>query len=204
MAHLTAVKRIFCYLKETEWELDTAVQCWYWHSAWACWIFRCRLCKWHWHRRSTRGNVFMVSDGAVSWLSNKQTTVALSTTEAEYFTLNSATQEAIWSGTSASVSPPPYMKTIRVPLQSHHQKLQSEEKQAYWRLSSLYSRGTTEWNSLCRILSDRSNGCWHPDQASDMTTAPDTQNKTWTTVTWTTNWHEILILSHYLTHWYWY
>ena len=47
-------------------------------------------------RHSTTGNVFTVSGGAVSWLSQKQATVALSIAEAEYITLGSAAQEAIW------------------------------------------------------------------------------------------------------------
>ena len=48
------------------------------------------------NRHSTTGNVFLMSGGAVSWLSQKQATVALSTAEAEYVALGSATQEAIW------------------------------------------------------------------------------------------------------------
>ena len=38
----------------------------------------------------------VMSGGAVSWLSHKQATVALSTTEAEYMPLGSAVQEAMW------------------------------------------------------------------------------------------------------------
>ena len=37
-----------------------------------------------------------MSSGAVSWLRHKQTTVALSTAEAEYTALGSAVQEAKW------------------------------------------------------------------------------------------------------------
>ena len=47
-------------------------------------------------RHSITGNVFVMSGGAVSWLSQKQATVALSTAEAEYVALGSAAQEAIW------------------------------------------------------------------------------------------------------------
>ena len=40
--------------------------------------------------------MFIISGGAISWLSHKQLTVALSTAETEYNALGSATQEAIW------------------------------------------------------------------------------------------------------------
>lgn len=48
------------------------------------------------HRKSTSGYVLMLSNGAVSWKSKKQTVVALSTAEAEYVALSSATQEVSW------------------------------------------------------------------------------------------------------------
>ena len=44
-------------------------------------------------RHFTSGNVFSLACGAGSWLSKKQVTVALSTTEAEYLALSAATQE---------------------------------------------------------------------------------------------------------------
>ena len=47
-------------------------------------------------RKSTSGYVFLLGGDAVSWKSTKQTTVALSTAEAEYIALSSASQEAIW------------------------------------------------------------------------------------------------------------
>ena len=37
-----------------------------------------------------------MAGGAISWMSKKQATVALSTSEAEYVALSSATQEAVW------------------------------------------------------------------------------------------------------------
>ena len=46
--------------------------------------------------RSTTGYVFSVQGGAICWNSRKQSTVALSSTEAEYLSLSSATQEALW------------------------------------------------------------------------------------------------------------
>ena len=47
-------------------------------------------------RKSTSGYIFQICGGAVSWRSKKQSCVALSTAEAEYMALASATQEAIW------------------------------------------------------------------------------------------------------------
>lgn len=47
-------------------------------------------------RKSTSGYVFMLSGGAVSWRSQKQRCVALSTAEAEYVAMASATQESVW------------------------------------------------------------------------------------------------------------
>jgi len=47
-------------------------------------------------RRSTTGYVFTFSQAPVSWRSTLQSTVALSTTEAEYMALTEAMKEAIW------------------------------------------------------------------------------------------------------------
>ena len=92
-AHLTAVKRILRYLKGTmnlalkyqQSENGTLVG--YSDADWA---------NDPDDRHSTTGNLFMMSGAAVSWLSKKQPTVALSTSEAEYIALSTATQEAIW------------------------------------------------------------------------------------------------------------
>ncbi|KAK8636304.1 hypothetical protein V6N13_005008 [Hibiscus sabdariffa] len=46
--------------------------------------------------RSQSGFVFCHNEGAVSWNSSKQDTVADSTTEAEYVAANEATKEAVW------------------------------------------------------------------------------------------------------------
>ena len=47
-------------------------------------------------RHSTTGNLFTMAGGAISWTSKKQASVSLSTAEAEYIALSTATQEAIW------------------------------------------------------------------------------------------------------------
>ena len=88
-AHLTAVKRVLRYLKRT---VDLALKyqkqedeslIGYSDADWA------GDCD---DRHSTTGNVFLMAGGAVSWLSKKQAIVALSTSEAEYVALSSATQ----------------------------------------------------------------------------------------------------------------
>ena len=47
-------------------------------------------------RRSTTGYVFTFSQALVSWRSTLQSTVALSTAEAEYMAMTEAMKEAIW------------------------------------------------------------------------------------------------------------
>jgi len=46
-------------------------------------------------RRSTSGYVFNLFGGAVSWMSKKQSTVALSTTEVEYMAATHVSKEAV-------------------------------------------------------------------------------------------------------------
>ncbi|XP_070031765.1 secreted RxLR effector protein 161-like [Nicotiana tomentosiformis] len=47
-------------------------------------------------RRSTTGYVFTFAKAPVSWKSTLQSTVTLSTIEAEYMTIKEAVKEAIW------------------------------------------------------------------------------------------------------------
>ena len=47
-------------------------------------------------RKSTSGYVFQIGTSTISWKSKLQSIVALSSTEAEYVSLSSATHEAVW------------------------------------------------------------------------------------------------------------
>ncbi|UYV73992.1 hypothetical protein LAZ67_11001747 [Cordylochernes scorpioides] len=47
-------------------------------------------------RKSTTGYVFMLNNGPISWCSQKQNCVSLSTTKSEYIAASKATKEAIW------------------------------------------------------------------------------------------------------------
>ena len=47
-------------------------------------------------RRSINGYVFKICGGAITWKSRKQSSVALSSTEAEYVGYSEAAKEAIW------------------------------------------------------------------------------------------------------------
>lgn len=91
--HWVAVKRIFRYLKGTinlgilykSHNYDKCVG--YSDADWA----GDRA-----DRKSTSGYCFKLSSSLVSWRTNKQTCVALSTAEAEYVALAAASQEAVW------------------------------------------------------------------------------------------------------------
>jgi hypothetical protein len=48
------------------------------------------------HRISTRGYVFNLFGGAISWMSKRQAVVALSTIEVEYMVGTHASKEAVW------------------------------------------------------------------------------------------------------------
>ena len=50
----------------------------------------------HEDRKSTSGYVFMMGDCCISWKSTKQSTVSISSTEAEYIALSTCAQEALW------------------------------------------------------------------------------------------------------------
>jgi hypothetical protein len=89
--HWSAAKRVLQYLKYT---IDYSLcyrktdekLCGYVDSDWAN----------RKDRRSYTGYVFKYSNGPISWECKKQTTVALSSTEAEYMALSSASKEAIF------------------------------------------------------------------------------------------------------------
>ena len=91
--HWSAVKRIFRYLKGT---VNLGLQ--YFPSkneecegfADASWADDVD------DRKSTSGYVFKLSGAPITWKSKKQTSVALSTAEAEYLSLAAAVQEAVW------------------------------------------------------------------------------------------------------------
>eukprot|EP00795_Rhopilema_esculentum_P007998 gene7998-biopygen1703 len=92
-AHLTAVKRVFRYLKGTinlslvYKKSESKEVTGFSDASWADDMQ---------NRHSTTGNVFMMAGGAISWLSQKQSTVALSTAEAEYIASSKAAQEVVW------------------------------------------------------------------------------------------------------------
>ena len=90
--HLTAVKRVFRYLKGTA---DMCLE----YRATGNHVEGFSDADWASNsedRRSTTGSVFVLAGGAISWASQRQATVALSTSEAEYMSLCLSTQEAVW------------------------------------------------------------------------------------------------------------
>ena len=91
--HWTALKRLLRYLKGTPnhgilYTKDGANTCTgYMDTDWGGDVN---------DRKSTSEYLFLLSGGAVSWKSQKQRCVALSTAEAEYVAMASAAQESVW------------------------------------------------------------------------------------------------------------
>ena len=93
-AHLTAAKRVLHYLKGT---MDLSLQYKRTEIAKVIGFSGADWASDTDNRRSTTGNVFMMSSGPItSRLSRKLATVALSTAEAAYTASSSASQEAVW------------------------------------------------------------------------------------------------------------
>ena len=92
-SHLSAVKRIIQYLKQTQdrvlvlGELSNDPLTGYCDADYAGDLDQ---------RRSTSGNVFQFRGSTISWSSRIQRSTALSTAEAEYMSLADAAKEAIW------------------------------------------------------------------------------------------------------------
>ncbi|XP_022636523.1 uncharacterized protein LOC111241669 [Vigna radiata var. radiata] len=92
-SHLTAVKRIFKYLKGT-----TSFGLWYSSGAEPSLVGfsgadygGCKI-----DRKSTSGTCHFLGSSLVSWHSKKQACVALSTTEAEYIAAGSCCAQILW------------------------------------------------------------------------------------------------------------
>lgn len=93
--HWTAVKRIFRYLKGTkdfkltyggpdqDWTTELSIYC---DADWASSA----------DRKSVSGYVFTLAGGAIAWSSKKQTSVALSTAEAEYVAATHVAKQVLW------------------------------------------------------------------------------------------------------------
>ena len=63
-------------------------------------------------RHSTSGHIFLMANGAISWASQRQKTVALSVGEAEYMELASTGKQAAWLRSfSREIGYPPYGPT---------------------------------------------------------------------------------------------
>lgn len=92
-SHWQAVKRILRYLKKTK---NFSIV--YKRSKNACveGYTDADYAGCHDTRRSTSGYIFMCASGPITWSSQRQSVVALSTTEAEYIALALGAKEAVW------------------------------------------------------------------------------------------------------------
>ena len=91
--HVESAKHVFRYLRQT-----TDHKIWY-KGASLSGLIGYSDADWgenRDNRRSTTGFVFLMADGAVTWTSRMQKTVARSSTEAEYMALSEACSEIAW------------------------------------------------------------------------------------------------------------
>lgn len=93
MEHWTQAKKVLRYLKKTKTYSLTLGRN---KNAELTGYVDANFAPNHSGRRSTTGYIFFYNGGAISWKSTVQPTVALSSSEAEYMALASATQEAIY------------------------------------------------------------------------------------------------------------
>ena len=93
MEHITAAYHVFHYLRQTP---DYQIR---YQGAGQSGLIGYSDADWgenRDNRRSTTGFVFLMADGAVTWTSRMQKTVARSSTEAEYMALSEACSEVAW------------------------------------------------------------------------------------------------------------
>ena len=91
LEHMAAAKQILRYLKHTihftlNYNRPNDPLLGYSDADWAT----------NYDRKSYTGYVFELCGGAITWATKKQTTIALSSTEAEYMALAAATKEAVY------------------------------------------------------------------------------------------------------------
>ena len=89
--HWNAVKRVFQYLKGTK---DSKLTLGNNHKG----LIGYTDADWasQDHRHLISGYIYQINGGSISWSCQKQTIVALSSTEAEFIALTHATKEALW------------------------------------------------------------------------------------------------------------
>ena len=91
--HLSVVKRIFRYLKNT---MDYGL--WYPKNQ-SLQLTAYSDADWEncpYDRKSTSGNAFFLGDSLVAWLSKKHSSILLSTTEAEYISIAICCTQVLW------------------------------------------------------------------------------------------------------------
>ena len=147
-SHLLAVKRIFKYLKGTMsyglwYPRNQNIQLLSYSDAdWANCVDE---------RKSTNGGAFFLGESLVSWLSKKQSSISLSTTEAEYIAAATCCTQILWmvqsladlevkyvepipihcdntSAISVSKNPVLHSRTIHIPIKYHFLREQVANK----------------------------------------------------------------------------
>ena len=126
--------------------------------------------------KSTSGYVFMAAGGAITWRSKKQTTVALSSTEAEYIALAEAAREACWLRNLYSELGYPQKQPTLIRGDNNGSIAMARNPQFHQRSKHIAIR----WHLIRDLVNDgilTIDECRDPEQTADVLTKPLTRFK---------------------------
>jgi hypothetical protein len=126
--------------------------------------------------KSTSGYVFIATGGAITWCSKKQTTVALSTTEAEYVALGEAAREASWLRNLYGELGYPQIKPTLIRGDNNGSIAMARNPQFHQRSKHIAIR----WHLIRDLVNDgilTIEECRDPEQTADVLTKPLARTK---------------------------
>ena len=113
--------------------------------------------------------VFLSGGGAITWRSKKQSTVALSSTEAEYIAISEAGHEACWLRSLYKELGEPQNSPIIIRGDNKGSIAMTQNPQFHKRAKHI----STHWHWICNLVENETvaiKSCRDPDQTADVFT----------------------------------